>query len=542
MSEQTTGPDPSGRRMLSRRGLFGLVGGAAVAAAIGYSVPFLASAAQTGSLLTSDLPLPKQFTRRLPVPPVLRPGSHPDYPDADYYEITERVAMQEILPGVRTEIWGSNGMFPGPTIMSRTGRRTVIRRTNTLPVPTVTHLHGGHTPPDSDGFPTDLIYASTGPGAQPSPAAMMAMTADQMSGMVVDPMARTTVGQRIYDYPMHQRATTLWYHDHRMGFTAPDNYHGLAGFHLIHDDEEDALPLPKGARDMPLMITDRAFAADGSFHYPAVDPTLLDTPGTQHQYMAGVLGDVILVNGAPWPLAEVAAARHRLRFLNASNARRYTLALDPPPPGGGGLVQIGSDGGLLDRPIHHDSIDIAPAERFDVVVDFARYRVGQEVTLVNRLGTGSTAAVMRFRITHTASDDSTIPVRLATLNRLDPSQARGTRGFVFQLNGNSWTINGQQFDPMKPAATPKLDDTEIWHFNSDFHHSVHIHLTQFLVVSRNGGPPGPYDAGWKDTVDLRPAEQVSVIVRFTDYRGRYVMHCHNLEHEDMAMMATINVT
>jgi spore coat protein A len=209
------------------------------------------------------------------------------------------------------------------------------------------------------------------------------------------------------------------------------------------------------------------------------------------------------------------------------------------PPGG--LVQIGSDGGLLDRPISHDSIEIAPAERFDVVVDFSRYPVGQEVTLVNQLGTGSTASVMRFRVTHTVADSATVPDQLTTVDRLDPGKATQERGFLFQYRDDTWMINNLPFDPVKPVAAPKLGDTEIWHLTSDFHHAVHIHLVQFQVVSRNGEQPGPYDAGWKDTVDLRPAEQVSVIARFTGYRGRYVMHCHHLEHEDMAMMATIEV-
>jgi spore coat protein A len=153
-------------------------------------------------------------------------------------------------------------------------------------------------------------------------------------------------------YPNRQRAATLWYHDHTMDLTGPQVYRGLAGFHLIHDDEEDALPLPKGERDIPLMIVDRAFEEDGAFRHPGMN--------------SGALGDVILVNGAPWPVLEVDAARYRLRILNASNARRYQLRLDPATT----LTQIGSDGGLLDRPVTHGDLLIAPGERFDVVVDF----------------------------------------------------------------------------------------------------------------------------------------------------------------------------
>src|SRR5690606_5769142 len=123
-------------------------------------------------------------------------------------------------------------------------------------------------------------------------------------------------------------------------------YRGLAGFHLIRDDEEEALGLPYGERDIPLMIADRAFGEDGSFAYPSIDPSLSDEPGVKKEYMSGVLGDCILVNGAPWPELEVSATRYRFRILNASNARRYELALDPPKAP---FIQVGSDQGLLDR-------------------------------------------------------------------------------------------------------------------------------------------------------------------------------------------------
>ena len=521
---------------MSRRRLLGLAGGAGVAAAIGFAVPTLSRQDQTGKVLPSQLPLPRPFQVPLPVPPLLTAGRDPAFPGADFFELTQRVARQEILPGVSTEIWGYNGTFPGPTLVSRSGVRTVVRHHNTLPVPTVVHLHGGHTPPGSDGFPTDLVYPQPGPGVP-----MKAMPGMATMGKP-DPLARTTIGARDYDYPTTQRAATLWYHDHRMGFTAQSVHRGLAGFHLIHDTEEENLPLPSGERDIPLMIADRSFAADGSIRYPALDPTALGTPGTPDPYMGGVFGDVVLVNGAPWPVLEVAAVRYRFRLLNASNARRYQLALSPAPPGGSGFVQVGSDGGLLAEPMRHDTIEIAPAERFDVVVDFSRYPVGQEVTLTNLIGSGTTARVMRFTVARAAADGSSVPARLATVESLLTAKADRTRTFAFQNhNRRSWTINGREFDPTHPAATPRLGGTELWRFTTDFHHSVHIHLVQFMVVARNGKEPGPYDAGWKDTVDLKPAEEAAVIARFTNYPGRYVMHCHNLEHEDMAMMATFTV-
>jgi spore coat protein A len=517
-----------------------VLGGAGTAAAIG--VPLLSGisgGSSTGGVLASRRPMPRPFTRPLPIPPALTPTRS----DAggDVYDLVQRPGIAEILPGVRTTIWGYNGVFPGPTIRARRGRPLTVVHRNALPVPTVVHLHGGHTPSASDGFPTDLIL----------PVGTPVGTAHRMAMGPADPAAAVTSGSRDYAYPMTQRAATLWYHDHRMGFTGPGVWRGLAGFFLVSDEEEDRLPLPRDERELPLMIADRSFAADGSLAYPSLDPSLQGMPGVTDAYGAGVLGDVIVVNGAAWPYAEVTRARYRLRLLNASNARRYRLALDPPPPGGGGLVQIGTDGGLLAAPLRHDAIEIAPAQRFDVIVDFARYRPGTTVTLVNEFGSGSTRAVLQFRLTGTAPrDDTSIPAKLSTTAppaaAAASAQAVRTRTFAFRqgdVDGMpGWLINGEPFDPTRALARPRLGATEIWQFSTDFHHPIHLHLTHFQVLSRNLAAPGAYDAGWKDTVDLRPAEVLSIAVRFTDYAGRYVLHCHNLEHEDMAMMATYTVT
>lgn len=232
-------------------------------------------------------------------------------------------------------------------------------------------------------------------------------------------------------------------------------------------------------------------------------------------------------------------ARYRLRLLNASNARLYRLELDPQPSGGGALVQIGSDGGLLAAPVAHDGIEIAPAERFDVVVDFSRFAPGTSVRLMNRFGTDRDRDVMRFDVSsRSVTDDSAVPDRLATVERLDPAAAVTTRTFGFRRSRNDgWTINNQPYQPGRVLARPALGTTEIWRLFTDVHHPVHVHLGQFQVLSRNRAAPGPYDGGWKDTVDLRPAETAEVLVRYTEYPGTYMLHCHNLEHEDMAMMA-----
>ncbi|MFG2056093.1 multicopper oxidase family protein [Micromonospora sp. NPDC048930] len=496
---------------LSRRRLLG-AGAALTAGAAGWLAGGRwLTPGEPGTLLRSQVPPPEPYRVALPIPPVLRPVRT----DAttDHYEITQRVATLSIVPGLTTQAWTYDGTFPGPTLVARSGRRVVVRHRNELPEPSVVHLHGGHTPADSDGYPMDVVLP-TGIGRHHDHHAYRDVAH----------------GFRDHTYPMAQRAATLWYHDHRHGATGPAVWRGLAGFHLVHDDEEDALGLPSGDRDVPLMITDRSFAADGSFHYPA---------SIHDSHMNGLLGDVILVNGAPWPVLETVPARYRLRLLNASNARRYRLALDPPPRGGRGLVQIGADGGLLARPARHDTIDIAPAERFDVVVDFARYRPGTRVRLVNRLGAGATAEVMRFDVTSgTGRDESVVPERLSTIDTLNPGQAVATRTFHFQLRPDrGWTINGLPYRAGRALARPRLGTTEIWRLISDFHHPVHVHLDPFQVLGRNNGAPGPYDQGWKDTVDLRPSEAVEIAVRFTGHAGTFMLHCHNLEHEDMAMMA-----
>ncbi|WP_214104547.1 multicopper oxidase family protein [Acrocarpospora catenulata] len=482
----------------TRRDALRLFGLGAVAAVSGCS---LLGRSPQPRMLSSSAPLPTPYTVPLPLPAVAVPYRTDG--QADYYELIQRTAEVEILPGLRTPVWGYGGQFPGPTIKARSGRRTVVRVTNTLGQPTVTHLHGGHTPPESDGYPTDLVQPGT---------------------------------HRDYVFPLDQRAATLWYHDHRMDYTGPQVWRGLAGFFLVGDDEEASLPLPSGERDVPLLICDRSFNADGTMPYPA----RADGPGAAEAFMGGVLGDVILVNGVPWPQLRVAGARYRLRLLNGSNARTYELALSS----GGAFTQIGSDGGLLATPRSLRQVRLAPGERADVVVDFAAYRVGDHVELRNLAGEGPQAGIMRFTVDRAARDDSAIPATLSRVEALDPARAAVTRDFEFTSGGmhggTGWLINGMPFDARRVDARPRLGQVEIWRLTSDVSHPVHLHLAPFQVLSvageRRDGPPE-----WKDTVELRETQSVEIITRFTGYRGRYVLHCHNLEHEDMAMMSTFEV-
>lgn len=302
-----------------------------------------------------------RFELPLKIPAILTPAKRTE--TQDEYDIVQSEAEQEILPGHATKIWGYQGVFPGPTIRVRRGRTAVIRHTNRLSVHTVVHLHGGRTPSDSDGFATDMVM----PGET-----------------------------RIYRYPNQQRASTLWYHDHAMDRTGENVYRGLAGFYIIEDDEELSLPLPKGDFDVPLLLQDRMFAADGSLLY--------STFGRE-----GIQGNVMLVNGVPWPRMEVSTRMYRFRILNGSNARLFQLALSNGTP----FTLIGTDGGLLTQPAAVQSLPLAMAERADVIVDFSRIPVGTKLFLLDtREGPGH-QELLRFDVTNRGRDDATIPSRLS---------------------------------------------------------------------------------------------------------------------------------
>jgi spore coat protein A len=443
----------------------------------------------------------------LPVPPVLSPVRSDT--TTDYYEIVHQQSEVEILNGYRTTIWGYDGIMPGPTIKARLGKTVVVRHTNHLSIPTAVHLHGGVTPPDSDGFPTDTIFPRQ---------------------------------SRVYTYPNDGRAATLWYHDHAMHHTGRNMYMGLSGFYILEDDHEKRLGLPQSPYDIPLMIQDRMFGSDGSFVY---DP---------FRNLAAK-GGTILVNGAPWPRMEVAARKYRFRILNASNATPFRLALSTGSP----LVLISNDGGLLPEPVRCVSIPLAMAERIEVIIDFSEYRIGTRIVLQNlnkeQVSGEPSNEIMRFDIVRKEEDDSVVPEHLTEHVAVNPDDAVRTRSFIFSGRpsfglppSSTWKINGKDFDPSHPIASPRYGDVEIWSIsNKSFLgfigmlHPVHIHLVNFRVLDRNGKPPLPHETGWKDTVAVDKDEEVKVAMRFEGYRGRYLIHCHNLEHEDNSMMARFDV-
>ena len=540
------------RRFLTVSGIAGLgIAGLGLSSRWDGVLVAQAASGDDAHVLTSQARLPKPFTTALPTLPSLKPGGRRN--GQDVYELTQRAAEREILPGMKTTVWGYDGRFPGPTIEARRGAPILVRIHNKLPVPTTTHLHGAVTPPGSDGYPTDLTVPRGYTKRVDAATHSMRMPGGQKmtmgpTGSRPDPKVWTIHHEfKEYEYAIDQRSTMLWYHDHRMDFTGPQIWRGLVGAFIVRDEQEDKLGLPSGEKELVLVICDRAFAANGDFLYPSLDPTLTSRAGVKNDYMEGAIGDVILVNGAPWPVAKVANTRYRLRFLNASNARQYNLQLianagEKSPP----FVQIGSDGGLLAEPQQLASIPIAPAERFDVIVDFSQYKLGTELVLTNSLANGTSGQVMKFVVDRKEKERSRpLPKQLVHhFEVLKKSQAVKTRRFDFRKNESDgiWTINGHAFDPAKSLASPKLDTVELWRFSSDWvNHPVHVHLAHFQVLSRGGRQPARADAGWKDTVNVTRDAPVEVLVKFTGFKGRYMLHCHTLEHEDMAMMANFTV-
>jgi spore coat protein A, manganese oxidase len=485
-----TGRDDITRReAMTRMGSFALLCSVGGVTAASESPRAVTSAA----LRARDRAPLKPFRAELPRIPELRPTRRTR--ERDIYDLTIRRGTAEVLRGYETPILGYDGRFPGPTIRARRGREVVVRQRNALPFDVNVHLHGGAVPAAHDGHPMDLIAPGT---------------------------------TKEYRYPNRQPAATLWYHDHAHGRTARSVHRGLAGFYVLEDRHEEELGLPRDAFDVPLMIQDRAFNRDGSFRY-ASSPE------------PGFLGDTILVNGAVAPRMRVRRRLYRLRLLNASNAREYRLVLGGRRP----MLQIASDGGLLERPLKRRVVTLSPAERVDVVVDFRDYAPGTELVLHNELGNGSTVAVMRFDVERGGgAEEARVPSRLRELGALPaPAVDRRFELTLATAGGIAWQIGGRSFDMDRVDVRPRLGTSERWTFAnaSTRVHPMHTHGFLFRVLERSSGAVPAAERGWKDTVPVRPGESVTVQPWFSPYPGRYVFHCHALEHGDFGMMLQMEV-
>ncbi|MFD7029068.1 multicopper oxidase family protein [Streptomyces sp. NPDC059917] len=445
------------------------------------------------------VPVPPPFSVRMPILPVLTPVSTSG--GQDTYAVTIKEVSREILPGGMAKVLTYEGCFPGPVLRARSGRKVVVRHRNTLGMPVAVHLHGGSVTQDNDGSPMDTFAPGT---------------------------------SRTYTYPNQQPGAPLWFHDHAHHMESEHVYRGLSGSYLLSDETERALPLPSGQYEIPIALRDAHFDEYGQLVYVMDDAFGRTT---------------ILANGRPSPYVEVAARKYRFRLLNSSNMRFFQLKLSD----GGQMIQIGSDGGLLEHPFPTDTIGLSPAERADVVIDFSRYPVGTKIVLENTLGPGTpdqVGKVLRFDVVRTAGDPSRVPDTLRTLPAvaalpkpavqrtivlsMDEDGRQEPRGFM----------DGQAYDPNRIDQTVSYGSSEVWtvtNANKLIPHNFHMHLVQFRVLERNGAPAGPAEAGLKDTVRLFPGESVKLHATFASYRGTYVYHCHLLDHSAMGMMANFRV-
>ena len=445
-----------------------------------------------------------------------------------------------IFPGVDTGVWRLRGellqgqadalqpvpgSYLGPTLRLRKGQKVRIHFSNELPEASILHWHGLHVPAAMDGHPQYAV----GNGET-----------------------------YVYEFEILNRAGTYWYHPHPHGRTGPQVYAGMAGFLLVADEEEEAASLPDGEYDIPLVLQDRRFDNNGQLVY--LGNGMMDQ-------MMGFLGDQLLVNGQPDFSLPVATRAYRLRLLNGSNSRIYKLGWEDGTP----FTVIGTDGGLLAKPVERPYLTLAPAERIEIWVDFSDRPLNSELRLVSlpfaagQLQSGQ-FPVLTVRIDREAGENVALPEMLSSPAFFSPEDAEQNRTIALLMQGG-WTLNGRTF-AMTGVAEDEIiprDAIEIWEYANDsggggmgmgmmnmrLPHPMHMHGESFQVIERQIDDSGKaawdtlsqgfVDEGWKDTVLVMPGERVKVLRRFGDFTGLFIYHCHNLEHEDMGMMRNFEI-
>lgn len=438
-----------------------------------------------------------------------------------YYSMSIAHTKHEIIPGVETPMYGYDGMIPGPTFRMRVGEPALVRVKNELRgVEQSVHLHGGHNPAHSDGYPNFYV----------------------LPGMERDYYWTNTV-------PMHNRRpdftespSTCWYHDHAMDITAHNVLYGLAGFAIVTDELEEKLiddnVLPREEYDIPVVLQDKQFNSDGTIYFDPLDHN-------------GYLGDVYVVNGKAYPYFEVERRKYRFRFLNGANARFMELRLSD----GSKFMRIGKDSWLYPQPIEEATILLAMANRADVIIDFTD--APDELYLENILeqddGRGPRGKIddrrtdqrdrmLKFIVRGERKRDSatiTMDTPLRPHLPIRESEAVRTRHFKFERRRGAWQINHEFFDENKANAVPELGTVERWVFENSsggWWHPVHIHLESHQQILLDDGPVPLADRWKSDTVTLGAGSTVEFLMNFRTFRGPFVFHCHNLEHEDMRMM------
>jgi spore coat protein A len=499
-----------------------------------------------------------QFVDPLPLLETIQPSGKRPSPDNPAVQLPYyRVAMQQFESKVHrdlkpTRVWGYASSSPGPTFETRSGQGLLVEWVNELPekhflpidhrihgaeadkpeVRTVVHLHGAKAPPESDGYPENWYV----PGKS-----------------------------AVCHYPNCQDAAMLWYHDHTLGINRLNVFAGLLGTFLVRDEFEDSLNLPRGKYEIPLVIYDRVFDLDGQLNYPVSgDP--------KSPWVPEVFGDAVLVNGKLFPYLEVEPRKYRFRVLNGANGRFFHLTLSNGKTSNGQTTsghvpspltfqQIGTDQGLLPAPVPLARVSMAPGERADLIVDFSG-RAGSNVILKN-----DNWNVMQFRVAEKGTpDNSALPQTLRGVPRIPESAAVKTRALnLIEIEDRvqmpvRMLLNNAHWN-MPVTENPVLDSTEIWNLVNltDDAHPIHLHLVRFQILDRRpfttsvqwpvgefryigpAVPPDPSEAGWKDTVRADPGMVTRIIVRFEGFSGRYVWHCHILEHEDNEMMRPFDV-
>ncbi|HXE12675.1 MAG TPA: multicopper oxidase domain-containing protein [Bryobacteraceae bacterium] len=506
----------------------------------------LARPAEAASPITLDPNKLAKFVDRLNIPPIAKSvGLKNARLTAEENAPLYRIAMQQVetrmhrdLPS--TKVWAYGSTLPGPIIEARCGQPLFIEWANELPekhllpidysihgarkelpeVRTIVHLHGGRVPAASDGYPENW-YA---PGKSV-----------------------------VSFYPNKQDATTLWYHDHAMAITRLNVFAGLMGLYIIRDDFEDGLGLPKGEYEIPIVLFDRSFRTDGQLYYPV-------SPDPQKPWVSEFFGDAILANGKLFPFADVTPSKYRLRLLNASNSRFCYLSFSD----GSEFWQIGSDQGLLAAPVELKNLTLAPAERADIIVDF-KSRDGKSIVLRS-----DTYDILQFRVSGASTQTpQPIPNKLRPVPKLKERDAVKTRELTLGGGGDPddpttmflpMLLNDAFWhDPV--TENPRLNTTEIWSLVNvtDDSHPIHLHLVRFQVLDRrpfdvftylnerklvytaDAIPPDENERGWKDTARADPGVVTRIIIHFEGFAGRYVWHCHVLEHEDYEMMRPYDV-
>jgi spore coat protein A, manganese oxidase len=491
------------------------------------------------ALLSPDDAAPRPaaapFRAPLPIPEVLT-GAH--------LTIPIREAEVQALPGRRTRMWTYGGTFPGPTIRRPAGQRTTLTFHHQLPASAgelTVHLHGGHNRTQFDGQPGGLtpshprsFYCRIPLGLSPR---------ESGNDLLIEPGGQRTYVYELIEDGRPERAAFQWYHDHRLDHTARNVWRGLAGMWIIDDELDAGLPLPGRDRDLALAICDRDFDR----HNQLTDPFTDRRPPAD-----GIVARAIRGNGAHMPYHRVSAQRYRLRLLNLSQFRSYNVYLSNGAP----LVQIGTESGLMPRPVRRKEITIGPAERAEAVVDFATSR-GERVELRSGPRHGArhplgahpyVGALMQFRVDSSRQADRTrVPRKLRPLPAWTRRARRAPqRTFTISIGGlfkTTWLLNGRTFNPAHAAARPKLGSVETWELvnHTDVAHMMHMHLTDWYMLSRNGKAPPPWEDCLKETFFIYPRERIVVAGHFADYTGKFVIHCHMLDHEDHGLMGQFEV-